>query len=323
MNYDAVKKGAQVIINTCACVKKEEDVLIIIEKQLLDIAYCLSDVIREADANPIITIMDARTSDGAEPPYPIAKSMEHTDVFLALVNKSITHTSAVKSAIANGARGIMLTQFNEKMMSDSGVKADFKAMESLCKGAANTMENAKKIELTSSHGTHLTFSAAGRRGNALTGIVGRGEFAPVPTIEANVSPLEGTANGIIVANASIPYIGIGLLKSNVIAHVKDGLITSIEGGEEASVLRKDLADKDDPNVYNIAELGIGINPECRFSGFMLEDEGVYGSVHIGIGTSITLGGTVKAKCHYDLIMTEATITVDGKVLLDNGQFTIA
>lgn len=55
------------------------------------------------------------------------------------------------------------------------------------------------------------------------------------------------------------------------------------------MLKADLAAKQDPNVYNIAEMGVGLNPQCRFMGFMLEDEGVYGSAHIGIGTSITLG----------------------------------
>jgi leucyl aminopeptidase (aminopeptidase T) len=52
---------------------------------------------------------------------------------------------------------------------------------------------------------------------------------------------------------------------------------------------------------------------------MLEDEGVYGSVHIGIGTNITLGGTVKAAVHYDLLMLNATIEMDGITILENGQ----
>ena len=85
------------------------------------------------------------------------------------------------------------------------------------------------------------------------------------------------------------------------------------------MLEKDLASKEDPNVYNIAELGVGLNPQCRFIGFMLEDEGVRGSVHIGIGTNITLGGNLKAACHYDLIMTEPTLLADGEMLLHNGQ----
>ncbi len=104
----------------------------------------------------------------------------------------------------------------------------------------------------------------------------------------------------------------------MVCQVKDGRITSIEGSRQAQMLKDDLASKADPNVYNIAEMGMGLNPKCHFCGFMLEDEGVEGSVHIGIGTSITLGGTVKAACHYDLIMTGATVVADGKVLLQDG-----
>ena len=51
---------------------------------------------------------------------------------------------------------------------------------------------------------------------------------------------------------------------------------------------------------------------------MLEDEGVFGTCHIGIGTSITLGGKVKASCHYDVIMKNGTIVADGRVLMENG-----
>lgn len=149
-------------------------------------------------------------------------------------------------------------------------------------------------------------------------MVESGQFSTIPTIEANVSPLEGSANGTIVANASIPYIGIGVLEEPVVCQVRDGKIISIEGGRQAQLLREDLEKKNDPNVYNIAEMGMGMNPNCYFCGFMLEDEGVEGSVHIGIGTSITLGGTVKAACHYDLIMTGATVEADGVVLLKDG-----
>ena len=71
-------------------------------------------------------------------------------------------------------------------------------------------------------GTDLWFDIAGRRGNALYCVVEPGEFSTIPTVEANVSPLEGSANGIIVADASIPYLGIGVLDEPVTAEVKNG-----------------------------------------------------------------------------------------------------
>ena len=85
------------------------------------------------------------------------------------------------------------------------------------------------------------------------------------------------------------------------------------------MLKRDLASHNDHNCYNIAELGVGLNPQCRLCGIMLEDEGVIPTAHIGIGTSITLGGTVKAPTHYDLLMWDPKIEVDGKVIIDGGK----
>ena len=56
-----------------------------------------------------------------------------------------------------------------------------------------------------------------------------------------------------------------------------------------------------------------MNPHARLTGEMLEDEGVIGTIHIGIGTSHTLGGEVVAPTHYDLLMWEPTIWVDGRI----------
>ena len=53
-----------------------------------------------------------------------------------------------------------------------------------------------------------------------------------------------------------------------------------------------------------------------------EDEGVIPTAHIGIGTSITLGGTVKAPTHYDLLMWNPKIEVDGRVLVDGDKVNL-
>lgn len=311
-------RGADTLVRTCTDVQKGEQVLIVAEPSKMSIAECIAGAVCAVGAEPAILTMLPRKQDGEEPPAAVAAAMKASDVFFCVVNKSITHTQAVKNAVAAGSRGLVLTQFSEDMMIHGGIEADFLKTAPLCRGFAAALAGSEKIHLTTPYGTDLMFSASGRRGNALCGVVNKGEFSTVPTIEANVSPLEGTAEGIIAANASIPYLGIGVLHEPVVCHVKNGKITSITGGKQADMLRADLQSKNDPNVYNIAEMGVGLNPCCRFCGFMLEDEGVYGSVHIGIGTSITLGGTVKAACHYDLIMTCASITADDRILLENG-----
>ena len=77
---------------------------------------------------------------------------------------------------------------------------------------------------------------------------------------------------------------------------------------------RDLDSHADRNCFNVAELGVGLNPNARLTGLMLDDEGVMGTIHIGIGTSHTLGGNVVAPTHYDLLMWDPTIAVDGKAV---------
>ena len=179
-------------------------------------------------------------------------------------------------------------------------------------GAAFTTGSA--VRLTSPRGTDLRFSVQGRRANVLTNIPDPGELAPVPDIEVNVVPVTGSAEGVLIADASVPYLGIGVLSEPVECRVEGGFITSMQGGPQAEVLRRALDSHGDPNCYNVAELGIGLNPNARLTGQMLEDEGVVGTIHIGIGTSFTLGGEVVAPTHYDLLMWRPTIEVDGAVV---------
>ena len=197
-------------------------------------------------------------------------------MILTPVSTSITHTQAVKEAAAAGSRAIALTAFTEDLLIRGGIQADFKKLKPICLEVARRFGEAKFVKLTTPAGTSLTMRKEGRRGNALYCIVEPGEFSPVPNVEANFSPLEGAAEGVIVADASIPYLGIGLLKDPVKCKVEKGFIVEIEGGTQADILKRDLQARKDPNCYNIAELGIGLNPESRMTGIMLDDEGVWG-----------------------------------------------
>lgn len=317
-------KGARTLVGPCTNVRAGETVLVVTDRKMTTIADTLARAVRESGAEPIVTIIDQRSSDSTEPPRPVAEAMKASDVILSAVSISITHTRAVKETVAAGRRALALTAITEEMMVSGGLEADFAQVKVKCKAVGERMARTKAVQITSKEGTNLSFRVEGRRVNVMPCIVEPGEFSPAPTAEVNFSPIEGTANGVIVADASIPYLGIGLLKKPVRFTVKDGFITAIEGGDPAQVatLRAAWEKQADPNVYNVAEMGIGMNPKCRFTGIMLEDEGVLGSIHIGTGTNLTLGGTVKAKSHYDLIMSKPTLKLDGDVLIKDGELQI-
>jgi leucyl aminopeptidase (aminopeptidase T) len=157
-------------------------------------------------------------------------------------------------------------------------------------------------------------SIAGRRGRALHGFANTVDISAGYCLEASLAPVEGTADGVIVVNASIP--GVSLIGSEPVRiHMEKGMAVAIEGGAEARQFRDLLASFNDPLVYNLGELGVGMNPKCVLDGTMLSDESVYGSIQLALGTSAYIGGTVKAAAHYDTILTDATLELDGQPVL--------
>ena len=317
-------RGARTLVSSCTNIQSNESVLIVTDTAKLSIAQTIAAAAKERGAEPVIAIIDQRSSDSTEPPQIVAAAMKVANVIFTPVSISITHTKAVKDAVASGARAIALSAITEEMMVSGGLEADFGEVKRRCTALGERMAAARRAHITSKDGTDLAFRVEGRRVNVMPCVVAPGQFSPAPTAEVNFSPIEGSANGVVVADASIPYLGIGLLKAPIRFIVKDGFITGIDGGdpEQVAKLKGAWEAQSDPNVYNIAEMGVGMNPKCRFTGDMLEDEGVLGSIHIGTGTNITLGGRIKAASHYDLIMSKPTLELDGEILIQDGELKL-
>ena len=70
----------------------------------------------------------------------------------------------------------------------------------------------------------------------------------------------------------------------------------------------------------VAELGIGTNEKALLCGNTLEDEKVYGTVHIAFGTNTSFGGLNKADCHLDGIILKPTLYLDDKLIIKEGVF---
>jgi leucyl aminopeptidase (aminopeptidase T) len=307
--------GAYKLVTTNGRVRPGENVVIVADDNLLALAHLVADAAEDSGASVVTCIMPQRSQDGQEPPAPVAAAMAEADVIFSPVSVSITHTRAVRSALDRGARAILMTAYTDQIITSAGLlETNFEEQADLCRRFGAALEEGDKVRLTSPRGTNLSFSIVDRRVNVLTNIPEPGELAPVPDIEVNVVPLEGSANGRLIADASVPYLGIGVLDEPIICDVEDGYIVSMTGGNQAALLRDALEIHEDRNCFNVAELGIGLNPNAKLTGRMLDDEGVLGTIHIGIGTSHALGGNVVAPTHYDLLMWNPTIEIDGRVV---------
>ena len=296
-------------------VQPGEAVLIVTDPTMRPYADAVGAAAREAGAAVEVRVIGVRDQDGQEPPPDVARAMARAAVIFSPVAVSITHTRAMRTALDAGARVCMMTAYTDAVMTSPALlETDFEAQAGICRRLGAALTEGTSVRLTSPAGTDLRFGIEGRVANVLTNIPDPGELAPVPDIEVNVVPLTGTAEGTFIADASVPYLGIGILEEPIVCLVRGGSIVEMAGGAQAKFLREHLESFADPRCFNVAELGVGLNPNARLTGEMLEDEGVLGTIHIGIGTSHTLGGEIVAPTHYDLLMWQPTIAVDGRIV---------
>lgn len=319
-----MKAGAAVLVRVCAGVEAGEEVVIVCDADRRPIAQAVAESVEEVEGLPVVMVLPPRDIDNQEPAAPVAAALARADVVLMPVTHALSHTRAVREAVGQGARVLSMTAFTERQMREGGLFTDFPARRPLCDGLAHRMTKAARIRVTNPAGTELTFSVEGRKGNSHCCLLDGPGFTAVPNIEANLAPVEESSEGVLVADGSIPYYGVGVLDEPVHFQISGGFVRSIRGGAQALFLDELLAAQDDPYVYNVAQFAIGLNPACTdFTGEMLNDEGVNGTIHIGIGTSSNLGGEVQAKTHFDAIIRDPSVWFDEEQVIREGEILIS
>lgn len=251
-----------------------------------------------------------------------AAAMKAAELVIAPMRQNIAHTGARREAQAGGTRVISLPESDSELFFlAEGWKADFEALRPQIDALARAFTEARTARVVSPLGTDITLSIEGRKGRSLNGFANTEDISAGYCLESSVAPVEGTAEGVMMVNASIP--GVTLIGEEPVRIIfEKGLAVSIEGGAEAAQFRDLLASFDDPNVYNLGELGLGMNPKCRLDGTMLSDESVYGAFQLALGTSAYIGGTCKAAAHYDTVITDAVLELDGKTVFADNRLQI-
>ena len=306
----------------CAGVKPGENVVISTDTNKLRIAETLAAAAHAVGAVPSIVMITPPGAHGAQPPAPVVGACAKADVFFLPTTWSQTHTDARIEAIKNGARGATMCEVTEDCLCVGGILADFEECDRVGRELGARLSQTETMRLTTPTGTDIAGRVTGRPVQYETGLFREpGTFAALPNSEINISPVEGTAEGAIVADVRIMSVGV-TRREPVKILVKGGRVTGVEGGVMAEEFEELLASFNDETAYNAAEFGIGLNPEARQYCTNLEDLGRMGHGHLGIGSSYAIGGSVLAPCHIDAIFKDVTVEFDGDVVWDKGRLLI-
>lgn len=183
-------------------------------------------------------------------------------------------------------------------------------------GLVTFMTEIKTVRIEAAE-TDITLSVAGR-----TWINSDGK-RNMPSGEIFTGPIEDSARGKI--RCGFPVCRDGRRLEGIALEFDGGTVVSAkaEQGEDYLLSMLDL----DPGARRLGELGLGLNAGIqRFTGSILYDEKIGGTVHLAVGSSYPeTGGRNESALHWDFIVDTRAggrITADGSVVMEDGVWRV-
>ena len=188
------------------------------------------------------------------------------------------------------------------------------------------LKGSDKVRIVDDRGTDLTLSVKGRHilkdiGYITDEMVEIGDLGlNIPSGEVFCAPIETSTNGkILFDRIFIP--GIGFVEELWLTF-KKGKIVNFKAKKNQEKFAKFLKENTESTRVT-AELGIGCNKKAAFSGYILTDEKILGTIHIAVGNNTgAYHGKNKASAHLDMVKDmkkgNAKMYVDGKLIMDKG-----
>ncbi len=290
-------------------IKSHEEVLVLYDSHSREVGEEVAKAVEELSGEVIRMEMKPRQRHGEEPPESVAYAMAHAHVVIAPTTKSISHTEARKKACKAGARVATMPGITMEMLNSGAMLADYGEVKKIAGFFAEKLTHAERVLIKTELGTHLELSVAGRKALADDGDLSKkGAFGNLPAGEAFIAPVEDSAHGRVVFDASLG--GFGKLSEPVEVEIERG--KAVKG----KLLK--LLTTEEARV--VAEFGIGCNPKARVIGNVLEDEKAFGTVHIAFGSNFSFGGRNKAGIHIDGVINNPDVWLDDEKIMDKGKF---
>jgi len=309
-----VDKAKATLVNSLG-LKASERVLVLCDQETLEIGQAFYQAAVQLSRETYMMVMPKGRHHGDEPAPPVTRMMLDSQVIIAPTSFSLTYTNATRASLAAGARIATMPGVTLEMLEGGGFDADYSRIARSIRKFGKMFSSSKRIRMTSTLGTDLSVLVKGREwvmeDNGLCHK--RGSITNLPAGEVFIAPVEHTADGSVVFDG----VFAKGYESPITLRFRDGIAVDMEGPEEVKQLLKK-----GKCARTLSEIGIGMNPNSKIIGNILEDQKALGTVHIGLGDNSTFGGTVRCDMHYDGMVLHPNLTVGAVKVIDDGIFVL-
>lgn len=317
------KQTLATVLDQCLGVTRAEEVVLLIDDDTdAGVVDGLISGLDDRGCIPVVARMPRYEVPGSEPPEAVARLLNGSSAAIELTSTFIGSSRARQQATAGGTRYLCMPGVVADTFRRGGpLDVDFDELRTITEALATAWAHADAYRLTTPAGTDLAGSVSGRKGRALFGIArDRGAYMCPPDVESGTAPVEGSTSGVVVIDGDFLFMGAGPVSEPAVLHIQGGELKATDG--EASRLLEMIGRCGDARMSNLAEVSMGLNPNGRVCGVPMETESTLGSAHIAFGNSIAYGGTVDAVAHLDCVMQHATLELDGRPILADGELVL-
>jgi aminopeptidase len=226
------------------------------------------------------------------------------------------------------AKRLGMTEEQVAKMFWEGVNVDYADLAKRAEQVKAVVAGGKEIRVKDANGSDLRVRIEGRPVFASDGIITADEARQggaavgvyLPAGEVYVTPVAGTAEGKIV-RAKQSYQGKEI--QNLTLTFAGGKLTSMTGSGPGFEPLKAFYDAAGTGKEIFAVVDLGINPHVKLPADAAEGNWVpAGTITVGIGSNVWAGGTNKSPFSYYVSLPGTTVTLDDKVIIENGRLTI-
>lgn len=291
---------------------KGEEVLIVTDEDKLDIARVFSSEIDRIGGNVNNYLLIDENRPYTELNGYLKDSISNLDLLIYMMKDVVEEKPFRVQMVSEGrkhARVCMMPGVTEEIV-ERTLDIDYHELERFTSKVMNFLKDSEEVRVTTENGTDISFSLEGRDFESDTGKVTRkGGYGNLPAGETFTAPVEETFTG------KIHFKFISDFES-------DGGFFEFEEGEVVdyggvSSKLEEIMEKKENRI--IGEFGVGTNPKARPVSDFLEAEKAKDTVHFAIGDSYGIGEN-ESQYHFDFLMEDPTVTADGKVLMEKGEF---
>jgi leucyl aminopeptidase (aminopeptidase T) len=292
-----------------------ERVLVVVDEPLAAEGAQLAAAVKDADGEPHLELWVGERPLAAAPAK-VLEAARTTDLSFFLseaprADEAGPRFQLLEAVTGHGGRQIFMGLVDSTLLNGE-LSEPPNDVSAAARQLLRELDGCETIRIRGRAGTDLTLEIGGRPWKTDATELEPGEAANYPGGEIFIAPHSDGAEGVLVADLTVPYTVEGLVDEPVTLRFEAGRVTSIEGGRAADMLRA-LVDRAGPGGNVIAELGIGLNHAVRPRGHVMLDEKAGGTAHVAIGrNSGPYGGDNHAAIHVDCIFSGPELEADGR-----------